>query len=199
MIFGLFVFMGFWWWLFTAAAVIALIAMAEDDMWGPGIGVVVAWCLLLTLFGDMPLLGWLGALTFMAGLKWFGIYMGTGLGWSYFKWVTKLRKYKRQYNEAKAKWEAMPDKDDGHGFRGKTKEGWDSFESYMKNKMSYSTTSGVQWKKDEIIYWICFWPFSLLHFCLKDLMRFIVEDILKGTYMRIRKAVLGEALKYVED
>jgi hypothetical protein len=212
MFFAWIVFMGAWWWILSIAAIIVLACLADEDSWGPAIGVFFAWLLIVTLFGTQPTVPWLIGLSFIALLKYFGAYMGAGLAWSYFKWFTKLRKFKSHYNKIKADWEKMPDNgtynEDEHGREGvggySTRERtarphWPGgFEEYWKDKKSHDKIKGASWDKDEVIFWIVFWPFSVLHFCLKDLMRFLIEDVLKGTYIALRKAVLGEATKYVD-
>jgi len=65
-----------------------------------------------------------------------------------------------------------------------------SREAYIESMLPYSEYSKVEFKKDKIIFWICFFPFSMLHFALKDLMRFIVEDVLKATYTKVSMRAL---------
>lgn len=191
MIFAWIAFGGWWWWILTLVMIGVITAMSDEDLWLPGMCVFMGWLIIVSLFGTMPVWPWLGSLTLVNGLKWFGGYFLLGLGWSYFKWYTRLKKFKNAIVDMKKTWDLK-----GDSFQIQYDK---NFDQYVQKKLGWDKKGKAKWEKDEVIFWIVLWPWSLLYFCLKDLMRFLVEDVLKGSYMWFRKRVLGDFVKYIDD
>ena len=135
-------------------------------------------------------------------LKWIGIYLAIGTGWSILKWISLLYRYKDKLKAAKESFEEK-------GFNlvdGKiSTPDWKEFTEHLY-KVGYKPNNQLVKTREDVIptvknrfgdltRWIVWWPTSAFWTILNDPLRRIAEYIvknLKQVYTRIADAVFSE-------
>lgn len=191
----LFVFGGVAFWLLVICATILVWYFEDNDESGPGIfGTVLVTLLILQFFGDIKIFTWIGGHPWRA-ILYITLYLPVGILWSGFKYYRVHREYARAHGqEAKAlllqflrdkKLQSLKDAPEN------IKEEWKHIlESgrYDNTIIAPKPTLRQYW--DRIGHWILYWPVSALWYLLgdliKDILRFIKEN-LRGFYTNIEK------------
>lgn len=118
-------------------------------------------------------------------------YLVLGLIWSSTKFFIKLRKARHQY---------LTDKKEAAG---------DSIEQEKKfiQSVKSSPTKMLMYAprvrdfKSDLVFWMFWWPFSIIDFFLEDFVKHIVDavwSVTKNIFEGIRKVALGQAAKDLE-
>ena len=191
---------GIAWWIFTTLAIIALFAaMIADDILEDGVIWLIAgiYLVLTCVLGTMNPLAWVVGLTGWEIAGRVGLYLGIGLVWSFFKWYHIIIKAKNQYinrgpysissgwgsdtkNDQELKRDILKGQDKEDYVKGYNKFGSnETFEDVMSR-----LTPGFSAHK--VIYRILWWPLSVISFCIKDFLEWVINHVFKGFYMGIR-------------
>ena len=119
-------------------------------------------------------------------------YIGVGLGWAIFKFVVMLNAAKNTYIEDKKEYLSGDERTEEMWIH-KVKHSYDGVQSYAPT---------VTENKEEIMFWLIWWPFSIFSFFLQDVMTGICRQLWKlvsGILNGIRVSVLGVAAKDLDE
>lgn len=116
------------------------------------------------------------------------LYFPVGVLWSFKMWADKIKKSRDEYEEIKIRW----GKKDALG-----KKTWQGgWESYLRSR-NFEIPELDRYKGD-IVCWIAYWPWSVVVYLLKDVVREFCEwaiTHLRMVYERIAERYLGDIIK----
>ncbi|MCK5017609.1 MAG: hypothetical protein KAS32_11135 [Candidatus Peribacteraceae bacterium] len=188
----LFVFGSIGFYILAAIEVILLAIFVDDDHPMPGwagMSFIVS-LLVLNFFGTpiiQPIIDDPSVL-----FEWGVIYIAVGLAWSLGKYYFYLIRRRRKFKEKKdIFFDINPEKK------------YDDWLAHMDHNFGYSNSEYTEFGKNKprIIFWMTYWPFSLLSTLLKDIVRKMFEEIYEffsGLFKEMFRKVMKEQLQDFE-
>lgn len=154
-----------WFWIVAIETILMLRFMAKD--WGGGATVsLIVSLLLLQFLAGVNIWGYILANPFTVILYALG-YFAIGIIWSFVKWYFYLKGVKLKY------------------------------EKYIKThekKRSFGFPL-VSDHKDDIVFWMSYWPFSLIWTCIDD----FIEQIFKTLWNLLKNVYQGVSDRMFKD
>lgn len=148
-------------------------------------------------------------------LKWFGVYMAVGAGWSFLKWLSflfktkdELKRLKRKYlsklTDTEVREALVADVDGYHDSNGKfEKAAFPKFAEFLKDnsylgyqtfKLPSDVIPSVTQYYGKLTSWIVWWPVSAFWTILNDPIRRIAQqlvNVFRSLYERMAAAVFS--------
>ena len=208
MLLELFLVGSFWFWVICAVETAWLLrALHDESGWGIGMSLlglgVVLW-----LFGDFNVFAWAWVNPIFM-LECVGAYFVLGVVWSLSKWKmlcvdirTILKEAKIDFkNEHKIKEDTIPPS---------LREKWTDYLS----RRDWSSTSGYRWRgpiksiediipkarehKATILYWLGYWPLSMLWFFFHDMIERLCDYIWQ-TFHKVYQSIARGTFAGIPD
>lgn len=171
MFLALFAFGTLWFWLIVAFAVISIIISVENDSSGFSILSLLGLFAFLDFVAKIPLISYLLHHPVLV-LLLIVLYIGVGVGWSVTKWYFFLRKYLIKLKEEQQKY--LDDRSIKN-IEDATAEQRETFNYRTKSSDYYNPK--VSRYKSTIIFWMSYWPFSVIGTLLNDFFRKIFHHL----------------------
>lgn len=176
---------GFWFWALILVEFGLLLWFVEEEWPLPSIVSFVIFILLLWWLADIPVWTWIKENPWNL-LKYAGVYVIAGLGWSFFKYYFHLNKMKKHLVEIKDHWRADVTSDKPN------------FESYLKDR-SYGQEFNFERSASKLLFWAMWWPPSLIWTVLNDPVRkffkWLIFTVFVGAYRKMYDRMIGSVLR----
>lgn len=120
------------------------------------------------------------------------VYLACGVVWSFIKWYFLLHKNKVAYNKARSEFLEK------NGATQMTPELAARFRETVLSIYNAPKIPRASEHKSDLIRWATYWPFSVLGFCVNDLVRKAytwVYEILQSSYQRMADYMSKQALE----
>ena len=183
--------LGVWFWSIVVIELLLLIWFVEYEWAGFSTISVVVFLLALQYVAKVPVWKWITGNPLLLG-KLILLYVVGGVMWSFIKYFFALKKLARTIKGIRSVW---PDSK-------LQADGYTSFEQFIK-KTHYTLDEELNPNKYEttkkLIFWGAYWPISmawtLINDPIKRLLKFLFTELFKGVFIRMRMAIIGNAMK----
>lgn len=189
-IFASFFAAGFLFWSILTVLFIVLVFMSEKELWGWTFFTFIIGLLGVQFLTELSPFGyaWRNPVNILSG---FIAYFIIGIIWSYFKWgfflgreVDKFKQYKRRFLEKhNISGDKVPSnllKEFAESIRGRHYNTATNKENVTAEDIREWITPRPRDYKEKIMYWIAWWPTSLVWTMFDDPLKYIAESIYRG-------------------
>lgn len=182
----------FWFWVPLFGFMIwAFIGIAQDHGPGTTLPILLA-VLFLAVATNINPLAYVWNYP-IESLLWAGAYIAVGLTWCFVKWSFYLLNRRDEARAIKKKW--MQKGNNSEEFNEWMIQNLNSYNSNLRefgvyNDLSYPPNASQH--KDDIIFWMSYWPFSFIWTFLNDPLRRMwiwLQEKFSGSMQRISNAI----------